>query len=856
MSLVTIIENVADPETWETMETDTVLATLYDRFDGRWPDDAELYAHDVAEPNKVTPQKDSLQEGLEFVDKLQDEGADFFVVVQPKGTLGLLFFITAAIGLKVAQFLLNRPEKPRKTRSASPNNELTNRQNRERPNERIPDIFGTVRSTPDLLSVPYSIYENNRQVEYSYLCIGRGKYEIPSDEVKDDKTRLTQLAGSSVEIYDPYTSPRTPATPAHTTVGTAITQPLMSAQRSSAVEGQQMRAPNAKSLKGKNIQYVWPDEIHLEGSVEADFQTYFEVDDDITITNSAPGGLSFNGTYKVLSVTDKLITIGDPVPVNANWGTPLQGLPGSQTAFHKPTIAAVSDKWIGPFDMQVKDMSRVYLNLVAPNGLWLFRAATEDDPEEQIKLDIDLDAEITELDEDGNPTATVITVPATMEGSATVRDEVAITIDAELTWTGSARVRLIRRTPRNLEFKGETTDRIEWRDMYAISDVPNNTTYGDVTTVYSRRQATGSALAVKAPKLNMIVKRLINDVATSRVDDILEHICLDTYIGRREAAELDKTQWTAQINEAAAYFGDPKAVEFNGTIDDDNLSFEEVAAAVANAAFCRVYRQGKTILLSFEKATEDSLGLFNGKNILPDSQTRTVRFGNYKDYDSVEFEYILPDDDDGDVVETFYVPEDRSGTNAKKVESFGIRSKLQAHFHAYREYNKLTHETNALEMETTHEANGLIIGDRIRVADRTRATTQDGEVVSVNGLELELDRDVDVSGAAHNIFLQLVDGSTQSLRVLKGSTDRHVVMQGTPRQPLVTQADNDDNYARTVWHIVRVDQEHHDAFLVSEKTAEGKLEYRLECVNYDARYYANDRDLITNKITAEGNAVT
>jgi hypothetical protein len=55
------------------------------------------------------------------------------------------------------------------------------------------------------------------------------------------------------------------------------------------------------------------------------------------------------------------------------------------------------------------------------------------------------------------------------------------------------------------------------------------------------------------------------------------------------------------------------------TIDDTNLSFEELVTNLCDAVFCTAYRQNNKLKLYFERPTDNSVMLFNFRNIIPDS---------------------------------------------------------------------------------------------------------------------------------------------------------------------------------------------------------------------------------------------
>ncbi|MFX6194076.1 hypothetical protein ABTF37_19715, partial [Acinetobacter baumannii] len=63
------------------------------------------------------------------------------------------------------------------------------------------DIYGAAHDTPDLITVPYKVYENNVEVEHVVGCIGRGHYKI--NGAYDGETNIVDIAGASVEVFRP-----------------------------------------------------------------------------------------------------------------------------------------------------------------------------------------------------------------------------------------------------------------------------------------------------------------------------------------------------------------------------------------------------------------------------------------------------------------------------------------------------------------------------------------------------------------------------------------------------------------------------------------------------------------------------
>ncbi|MNI29568.1 hypothetical protein D3C73_833880 [compost metagenome] len=80
---------------------------------------------------------------------------------------------------------------------------------------------------------------------------------------------------------------------------------------------------------------------------------------------------------------------------------------------------------------------------------------------------------------------------------------------------------------------------------------------------------------------------------TSSFADALVSMALDDKIGRRTTDEIDIENIYRTYNDIVDYFGTPLAAEFCTTIDDTNLSFEELVTNLCDASF--VQHIGKTI---------------------------------------------------------------------------------------------------------------------------------------------------------------------------------------------------------------------------------------------------------------------
>lgn len=493
-----------------------------------------------------------------------------------------------------------------------------------------------------------------------------------------------------------------------------------------------------------------------------------------TFSVTAPvRSINLDGTYTIVSVGLYEIILSNPSAVQVDWGK-LQFYPADEVIPTNATVATTGGNWIGPFFLDDPDMTHVYSNFIADQGLF------KDDGKDQTRVQIEVSLLFYPANELGVAVGAAQTANLTMTGSAVNRETVAATRQVGLTVPGRQLMYCRRVTPKDTTFEGSVVDEVKWKEVWMIAP-ETRTDFGNVTTVQTKTYATGGALAIKERKLNCLVTRKIpyitgftgdvpfkqpvyhpDLIATNDAAQIFCAIAKDPQLGGRTDSEIDFYGIFQARSAVQAYFGgQTKATEFAYTFDNNNISFEEMAQAIANASFCVAYRQGEKIKWKPEIATSDSTLIFNHRNKIPDTETRTVRFGSQDDYDSIQMEWINPEDDS---VETFFIPEDQSGVKTKKIDTIGIRNVTQATWHAWRSYYKTMFQNVAVEFEATQEASLLVTRDRVLNADNTRAETQDGEVWDQEVLQLSLSQEVNFKpGVSYTIFLQHIDGTTEAI---------------------------------------------------------------------------------------------
>lgn len=842
MQTVILIRDVTlPPEACESFQVEDIRAFCKEQFP-EWPVTARIYHEHVSQATDVTPVDEASEE------RLAELKGPFYIVVYPgTGIEWVIIAIVAVLAIAAAIYLLTPSpvNKTSQSESSSPNNSLSGRQNKARPGSRIPDIYGEVRSTPDLLTLPYKIFVDNVEVELSYMCVGRGYYRI--EDVKDGDTLVSEISGTSVEVYDPFTSPNSGSPSLQ--IGNIITESLLNIVEVSGVNGQTLTPPNLGSFTWTTtavVASVGPYALSkADGGNLKDWRNLFAVGNHIQITNF----LTLDGIYEVgPTVSKNTMRLVNPQDVNPNWASET-GF-NSDSAFTITNLDETGNEWVGPFTIDMPEMTIIIANFVALAGLYTVLNSNG----VQDSLDISVEIEATPINEDGSPRGAVELFSTTLSGSAIATDQVGLTLYCTVASPGRYSVRAHRTTNHDYAFAGNIVEEVKIRNLYGASPI-SDLDFGNVTTVYAKSLGTTAALSVKSRKLNMLACRKLQLktsaigvlpvtfdsawTATQSVDEIIAALCRDPYIGNRTDAEIDFDQIYTTIANVKAYFGTDEAGTFNHTFDTSNLSFEEILASVADAAFCTAFRRGNVIQLSFEKATTDSTLLFNHRNKVPRSESRTTTFGNQGNYDGVWFNYV--DASDGSQT-TLYIPGDQSSINPRKVDSIGITSDLQAYFKAWRLWQKIQFQNVGIKYDATQEGDICVTTERILVADNTRDDTQDGDIIAQVGLVITLSVDVDLSGDTWTIFIQHYDGTTQGIAVTAVPGEPDQLTLAIP--PLLPLALADTNYTRPKFVLVGSTASREIACLLTEKDPKGDFTVGMTATNYDARFYAKDLDHI------------
>lgn len=790
--------------------------------------------------------------------------------------------IGASVAVSLAATFLLAPKMPSmgsQSQPPSPNNALAARTNSQRLGGRIPDIFGEVWSVPDLIAPTYSIYDNNKEVEYSYMCVGRGRHEVK--QALDDTTPINQVFGSSVLVYGPD---KTLNDEPDFVFGEQFRPneaefARFAAKRYTSVNGQVLTAPDAY-LKGSSLTFRNPNIIETDDNIsfldkyKAGEKLLIEGATDLKSGNNLTTGTDpditpvtydLNGQYIIEAVTEKQITLSNPSSVNTDWQKLTDNVDFTVETDTVTMSTEPTPLWQGYFYTDLKDHDGAYVNITAPalyrmgkNGDWV-----------GLRIYGEIESEI--VDNSNNPIAgTLHTQTFTIQSPESDRygwgdeggyDEntrftkddrlrasaaVTVKIDNPNFAKGKRlRFRIARKSNAASSSVGMAVDEIAIDDFYGYHVATDSDMPKGVTTVYTKTLATEGAKTIKERKLRLLVERYVTDYTTKelklskRADDIIYHIATDPKIGNLTDEQIDFEQIKNEIDILVGYFGSEKFAEFCYTFDDNNLSSEEIIQTVARAVFSNAKRYGNKLMLDFEREVPASVAVFNSHNILPDSYAASESFGVINEYDGAKVEYTDPVDD-AQVTKSY--PSD-AVSNPHTEKLIGVRNELQATAHMMRLYNKDRYTYKSCEITAGDESNIVTRTNRITVASQTAVDVQQGtvEAIEVIGSDIVLHTSdpVNVSDGSY-LFIQTINNGVESI-ACSPRDDYSVTLARLPQGEISTDW---HNAVRAVYQIVGSNDGDKDAYIVTKKDPGEGMTNKLTCTNYSSKFYQNDKDYL------------
>lgn len=793
-----------------------------------------IYRGEIGEDTEVTEDFEALKEDDVFhiIEGAGGGGGFLGKLLDP---LGVLKFVTK---------LISPSQKTPKTSLAnqqaeSPNNSLTDRNNKPRPYERSYDICGRVQTIPNDLMTTYKVFNDaGVVVEYGYYDAGRGYLDIKAEDITDGDTKVQEITGTSVAVYAPFTSPNNTNTP-QLLVGDPINQNLYITIASNEVDGAVLKAQNDIRVNPSDT-----GDISLQGTTgvvrdntgDSAFSEILSVG-DIAVFNLilVKDVANVSGNYTVTYVDDfeVRVAVGGML---SEW----QKLPSGFTRLTQGTEA-----WVSPsntYDKSLTDwttlnrleVERVVANIAAANGMYK-------DNGSKLRTSVTVELQYQLLDETGVPYGDIYAKQAVISGRSA--DYTGVTIYADLPMRSKVRVRARRVTNLDLSFEGTVVDEVSYINLYGqVRDATPH--YGNRTTVHSARKQTPRAAEIKQPQLRMVATEMVykylgngvfDTVMTPNTQAIqsLIRLARDPVVGNLNLTTSNMDKLLATQTEIENYFGNAEAGQFCYTFDDYKMTMQDIISTIADAIFCTPYRKGQDILLDFERPRMGPEMVFTHRSKTTASEKWTRTFNDAQVYDSLKFSYIDPDTN---VKETISIPAE-GGVNTETYDSKGIRNYRQAYWAAYRRYQKNLLKKVTVSFTATEEGIFAMPGRAVSVVKGSRMAPQDGYVIAVNGLTLTLSQPVTFTpGDDHSIILKKRDGGVQSVAVVPGSHDREVVMLSAPQEAIYTG----NSALKTEFSFGNEARHNAQMILVSTVDPGDDRTVKITGINYDDGFYKYD----------------
>lgn len=792
-----------------------------------------VFLEEIGEDNDVTENFDALKQDAVFHVL---EGAGGGVV---KGVMKVFSIILKPLAKLLTPSTKGASNNLANQQADSPNNSLTDRNNKARPYERTYDICGRVQTIPNNLMTTYKVFDNaGRIIEYGYYDAGRGHLDVKAEDITDGDTKVQEITGTSVAVYAPYTSPNNTSSP-QLLVGETIDQKLYITIASNEVDGAVLKAQNGIRVNPSDT-----GEISLQGTTG--------------IVRDATGDSAFT---EILSVGDvavfNLILVKDVANVSGNYTvtyvddfevrvavggmlTEWQKLPSGFTR-----LTQGNEAWISPsntYDKSLTDwttlnrlpVERIVANIAAANGMYK-------DNGSKLRASVTVELQYQLLDDTGTPYGPVYSKQGTISGRSS--DYTGVTIYADLPSASNVRVRARRVTNLDLAFEGTVVDEVSYINLYGqIRDTTPN--YGNRTTVHSARKQTPRAAEVKQPQLRMVVTEMaykylgngvFDSVRTPNTQAVqsLIRLARDPDVGALNLTTANMDKLLAVQSEIEGYFGSASAGEFCYTFDDYKTTMQDIVTTIAEAIFCTPYRRGADILLDFERPRMGPEMVFTHRSKTTATEKWTRTFNDAQVYDSLKFSYIDPDTN---VKETISIPAE-GGVNTETYDSKGIRNYRQAYWAAYRRYQKNLLKKVTVSFTATEEGIFAMPGRAVSVVKGSRMAPQDGYVIAVNGLTLTLSQSVTFTpGDDHSLILKKRDGGVQSVAVVPGSHDREVIMLSAPEEAIYAG----NSALKTEFSFGNEARHNAQMILVSTVDPGDDRTVKITGINYEADFYKYD----------------
>jgi len=725
---------------------------------------------------------------------------------QPKGVIGdILSPIFKVVG-QVFSFLM-----PKQSMTAtggnsvdSPNNSLTGQTNVARLYKAKPDVYGQVRSFPDLIQESLFEYvrqdENDGGLKYvtEFMCVGIGEYSFES--VRYSESSLGAMAGAEYQFYQP---------------GEVIP---------TIYEGYSFDDVDGQEVPGTNESDDFPIETATANTVVSGNyaggqvamkivkQDEFDYFKDLVLPHSVT--FVINVTYNTASGTKT-----EDVTLSGNLISAVETNDGAVT---NPTIwyTFTMGNLQGPADIPavlVINTTKFILNdnealVVGPffspvesTELWVHTQSSLGGNHETNWTLV-----IWKIDDDYNQvpgtTQTFVYRQTTPHDSTS---EVFYRTDKITPIGGIGKYALnFRRTDNS----GDASI-LKVEEVHSVN--PRiNVVHPTDTLVRVKVRATENALGSRERKYNALVTRhtISYNMTTQTVDyalrpsrsfaDAVAHTWL--IMGEQPVPSID----LYRLYSIAESLTDPQLGYFDYTFDDENDSLGDRVQAICNAASVVAYWDDGVLTFTRDQKVDYPAAVFNRANMVTDEYKISYEATLPGGYDGVQVSYVHPSTNNkiyinyrvvnGTVVE-------QEAANPNKLEIVGFRNEYQARERAIRETKRLIF--SRIKMNAKALEDGIIqCGSVIQMPDIYDTNQQQGYVTGRTGNDFDTSEPINFIGTMSVVVTDSIGNPTARYSASPRADTRYGFTAAVP--DITLNIYNYDTVQLPSRYIIATEEEH------------------------------------------------
>jgi len=679
--------------------------------DVRHPDEQQTFAHEGSiadfmakqfpEGSKGRKAKAFTEDGTEIEDwgrPLADDEA-VIVAVSP-GQLALVVNIVIAVASAIITNLIS-PKPPTFVGAPEPSQvySVGVQTNQARLGAVIPVQYGRVKRAPDLASISYRKFLNNKEMRYFIFCLGAGLYDGSSLDLYVGGTNAKALPSSilSWRMFGPGQHNRQLGKieaefGVHEDVYTSgeVAQQPLESDPAADYDVTTFYVSNDSQGRGVLSLQASPDSLGISAG------------GTVTVSGSQPTGGNgpatyatttgdVDGIYNVVSVSGNAVTVMGEFSVTGEFSGTVEGSGGAQD----------NGSYAGPFVTcpPGKTVDRIEFDIELPSGLF-----TSNDDGSLANNTVTLGFRMTPIDDDGNVTGSPITFDPVLTRST--NDPIRLTYGYNV--PAGRYLAEARRVGGDQETS--SASRTLWTGLKGyIKHAAGTPAYGEVTLLVVKLSSAEELSSGAQQRIQVTATRRIERYDTGQTTGTADpaHVMADIYCNADYSVGRPFSEIEDETFDALRDLDVPGA---NGVFDTETTIYDALRS-VGQFVHAEPVWRGNKLAVDHDKAKPTVSTLFSPDNIVAGSLKMTSQVGAEGDEDGFTIEFRDPDTG---VVDAVTWPTSAIRPTRRKLFCFTYRAAALAYAQRLWKQKLLRH--TRITFATEQEGRLVERGERIHVA--------------------------------------------------------------------------------------------------------------------------------------------